>query len=273
MCRNAVLVMVAIVAGQAALVSLLLVQRARRRRAEHALRTSEAALRRSDADLRDLAGRLISAQESERRRIARDLHDDLSQKLALLGIEIGRLALSPPSSVAEVAALARELSERSDNLAGDVHRLSHDLHPAKLDLMGLVPSLDGLCREVSRHYGLRVEFRHRLTDRRVPPVLALCLFRIVQEALHNIVKHSGSASATVRLIPTRAGVRLRVADRGAGFDPRVREGAGLGLVSMRERVHFAGGRLALRSAAGRGTRVVVNLPIRDERAARRAGAA
>jgi signal transduction histidine kinase len=94
----------------------------------------------------------------------------------------------------------------------------------------------------------------------------LCLFRIAQEALHNIVKHSRSTSATVRLIPTKAGVRLRIADRGKGFDAAAREGAGLGLLSMRERVDFAGGRIAIRSAVGRGTRVVVNLPIHDERA-------
>jgi signal transduction histidine kinase len=271
--RGAVIATLLIVAAQTVLVSLLLVQRARRRRAEIALRASETALRRSYADVRDLAGRLISAQESERRRIARDLHDDLSQKLALLGIEIGRLAVRPPASLADVAALARELAERTGTIAGDVHRLSHHLHPSRLEIIGLVPALDGLCREVARQCNLRVEFRHRVMDQAIPSALALCLFRIAQEALHNVVKHSGSASATVRLIPTRSGVRLRVADRGNGFDPAARDAEGLGLLSMRERVHFAGGRIALRSAAGRGTRLVVNLPIPREDAGRRAGAA
>src|SRR6185295_8921362 len=184
--RSAVIVTAAILAGQTLLVFLLLVQRARRRRAEQALRTSEGALRRSYAEVQDLAGRLISAQESERRRIARDLHDDLSQQLTLLGIEIGRLALRPPASLAAVADVARELSERTGSIAGDVHRLSHDLHPARLEIIGLVPAVDGLCREVSQQYDVRVEFRHRAIERRVPSTVALCLFRIVQEALHNV---------------------------------------------------------------------------------------
>jgi len=270
--RGTVIATVAIVAAQTVLLSLLLVQRARRRRAEQALRTSEGALRRSYAEVQDLAGRLITAQESERRRIARDLHDDLSQKLTLLGLEIGRLALRPPASLEAVAHLAQELSERTGNIAGDVHRLSHDLHPARLDIIGLVPALEGLCREVSQQYDRRIEFRHRKMEHPIPSAHALCLFRIVQEALHNVVKHSGASSATVRLIPTPSGVRLRVADRGAGFDATVRAGEGLGLLSMRERVHFAGGRIALRSAVGRGTRIVVNLPIRDRAAVPRAGA-
>jgi signal transduction histidine kinase len=270
--RNTVIATAAIVGGQTLLVSLLLVQRARRRRAERALRTNEGALRQSYAEVQDLAGRLISAQESERRRIARELHDDLSQKLTLLGIEIGRLAVRPPASLAAVADVARALSERTGSIAGDVHRLSHDLHPARLDIIGLVPAIDGLCREVSQQYDVRVEFRHRAMEQRIPSAHALCLFRIAQEALHNVVKHSGAASATVRLIPTRFGVRLRVADRGRGFDATIRDGEGLGLLSMRERIHFAGGRIALRSAAGRGTRIVVNLPIRDQAAAKSAGA-
>src|SRR4029077_17049349 len=132
--------------------------------AEDALRASEAALRCSYADVRDLAGRLISAQESERRRIARALHDDLSQKLALLGIEIGRLAVRPPASSADVATLARELADRTGTIASDVPRLSHDLHPSRLEIIGLVPALDGLCREISRQSALRVEFRHRKMD-------------------------------------------------------------------------------------------------------------
>jgi signal transduction histidine kinase len=270
--RGTVIATATVVAAQTALVSLLLVQRARRRRAEQALRTSEGALRRSYADVQDLAGRLISAQESERRRIARELHDELSQKLTLLGIEIGRLALRPPASLAAVADVARELSERTGSIAGDVHRLSHDLHPAKLEIIGLVSALEGLCREVSQQYDVRVEFRHRGMEYRIPSAHALCLFRIAQEALHNVVKHSGASAATVRLIPTRFGVRLRVADRGRGFDATVRDGEGLGLLSMRERIHFAGGRIALRSAAGRGTRIVVNLPIRDQAALRSADA-
>ena len=271
--RTTAIVTGCIVAGQTALVVLLLVQRARRRRAEGALRASETALRGSYAEVRDLAGRLISAQESERRRIARDLHDDLSQRLAQLSIEIEGLAVRPAGSAAALAEAAHKLAVQTGDLATDVHRLSHDLHPAKLEIIGLVSALDALCRDVSRQYDLRVEFRQRGMDRPVPLAPALCLFRIAQEALHNVMKHSGSQSATVQLGSTREGVRMRISDRGAGFDATALEGAGLGLLSMRERVNFAGGRISIRSTAGRGTRIVVNLPIADVAADRCAGAA
>jgi signal transduction histidine kinase len=148
--------------------------------------------------------------------------------------------------------------------ASDVHRLSHDLHPSRLEFIGLVPALEGLCREISRQHDIAVEFRHRGSDYRLAPGAPLCLFRIAQEGLHNVVKHSGARAATVRLIPTRAGVRLHIADQGRGFDSRVRSGDGLGLLSMRERVVFAGGTIAIRSAIGRGTDIVVNLPLSAE---------
>src|SRR6185503_12292050 len=150
---------------------------------------------------------------------------------------------------------------------------SHDLHPARLEIIGLAPALDALCRDVSRQYVLAVEFRQRGVDRPVPPAAALCLFRIAQEALHNVIKHSGSESAIVQLSSTPRGVRLRIADRGAGFDVTASDGTGMGLRSVRERVNFAGGRISIRSAAGRGTRIVVHLPVEEIAADRRAGAA
>ena len=258
----------AAIAIQTLLVTMLLVHRARRRRVEQALRDSEAALRASEAtararfaEVQDLAGRLITAQESERRRIARDLHDDLSQKLAALGIELTHLVTQRWASPVAFEDAARELSERMGTIATDVHQLSHDLHPARLEIIGLVPALGGLCREVSLQHDLRIAFRHRVSDRRLPADAALCLFRIAQEALNNVVKHSAATSATVRLAPTRVGVRLHIADEGQGFDRRMRRGGGIGLLSMRERVAFAGGTIAIRSAAARGTHVVVNLPI------------
>jgi len=260
----------AALALQSLLVTMLLVHRARRRRVEQALRASEVALRASEAtararfaEVQDLAGRLITAQESERRRIARDLHDDLSQKLAAFGIELTRL-VSRPASPAAFEDAARELSDRMGSIASDVHQLSHDLHPARLEIIGLVPALDGLCREVSQQHDIHVAFRHRVSDRRVPADAALCLFRIAQEALNNVVKHSGATTAIVRFVPTRTGVRLHIADEGQGFDRRMGRGDGIGLLSMRERVAFAGGTIAIRSRAARGTHVVVNLPIAAE---------
>ena len=259
--RGYVVAAAAALAAQTVLVALLLVQRVRRRRVERALRASEATVRASYAEVQDLVGRLINAQESERRRIARDLHDDLSQKLALLGIELARFVARPAAPLAAGGDAARELTERMDAIASDVHRLSHALHPARLEIIGLVAALDGLCREISSQYDIQVAFRHRATDYRLASGDALCLFRIAQEALHNVAKHSGARTAAVRLVPTRTGVRLHIADRGCGFDGRSRRDDGLGLLSMRERVLAAGGTIAIRSAPGRGAHIVVELPV------------
>jgi signal transduction histidine kinase len=160
---------VAVCAAQTALISALLVQLSRRRRAEHALRTTEAALRSSCAEAQHLAGRLMTTQESERYRLARDLHDNLGRKLALLCIEIERLGTRTSLSPTEIAASVAQLLERATDIAGDVHCLSHDLHPPKLDILGLAPALEGLCRDVSRQCHIRIEFRQRGLSRRVPP--------------------------------------------------------------------------------------------------------
>jgi len=260
--RGYVIATASVLLGQTALVTLLLIHRSRRYRVERALRASDAAVRAAYAEVRDLVGRLITAQESERRRIARDLHDDLSQELALLGMEIGRLGQSSEPLALDDAV--RDLSERMGTIASGVHRLSHDLHPAKLEIVGLVPAIGGLCREMSLQHEMRIEFRHAGGDCDLPRDASLSLFRIVQEALHNIVKHSGARTATVRLRRTPGGLRLHVADDGRGFDNKAPKREGLGLLSMRERVLFANGTLAIRSAAGRGTHVVVTLPIDED---------
>jgi signal transduction histidine kinase len=237
----------------------LLVERSRRRRTEHALQTSEAARRSSDHEAQTLAGRLIAGQESERRRIARDLHDNLSQKLALLCIDIESLATGA-SGRAPLAEAVADLSERVGDIAGDVHRLSHDLHPPKLEMLGLEPTIEGLCCDLTRRCGVQITFRSGGLGRRVPSDVALCLFRIAQETLQNVVKHSGAAAAAVHLRRTRSDIRLHIADDGKGFDLAAKHGTGLGLLNMRERARLAAGRLAIRSTA-RGTHIVVDLPI------------
>ena len=211
-----------------------------------------------------LASRLIATQESERYRLARDLHDNLGQKLALLCIDLQRLGTSPSLPPAEIAASVAQLLDRATDIAGDVHCLSHDLHPPKLDLLGLAPAIEGLCRDVSRQCDIRIEFRQRGVSRHVSPEAALCLFRIAQEALQNVVKHSGGTAAIVRLVGTARHICLHVADGGKGFDPASYGGAGLGLLSIRERAHLAGGRVGIRTAIHRGTRIVVTLPIDGE---------
>jgi signal transduction histidine kinase len=206
-----------------------------------------------------LAGRLIAAQESERRRIARDLHDNLGQKLSLLCIEIGSLRARTRVVAPELAEAIASLSERAKDIISDVHCLSHDLHPPKLELLGLSHAIAGLCRDMSSRFSVRIEFRQSVGRPPVPAHAALCLFRVTQEALQNVVKHSGATAAMVRLTRARQNIRLHVADDGKGFAGRSNDGAGLGLLSMRERVHMAGGRLVIRSVPGRGTRVAVTL--------------
>jgi signal transduction histidine kinase len=157
---------------------------------------------------------------------------------------------------------ARDLARLAKEMVHDVHQLSHELHPAKLDLLGLVGGVQCFCRDVSRQHGLNVDFRHALGGRSPSADVGVGLFRIVQEALHNVVKHSGSRDASVRLSERRDVVHLHVADRGRGFDSRTQGGEGLGLLSMRERVRVLGGRIVVRSAPGRGTRIAVHVAMR-----------
>lgn len=217
----------------------------------------------TEAALRGLSGRLISGQEEERRRIARELHDGVSQSLALVAVELeslGRERLSPEALSEQVAQVLVRLREASSW----VHALSHQLHPAKLEHLGLVAALRGLCRDLRQH-GLIVVFANRNVPRPLPPEVALCLYRTAQEALQNVVKHSGANRAEVEVIGERDALALRVTDGGKGFDldaPEARQG--LGLVSMRERVRLLGGALAVRSAAGQGTSLEARVPLHSD---------
>ena len=228
-----------------------------RKRTEAALHDREIELRSTAERNRHLAGRLIAAQEGERHRIARELHDDLSQKLAMLSIDLTQLGSAPAGQNGEFAARVQRISDRTNELASDLHHLSHRLHPARLHALGLIPALAALCRDTSRQHRTLVEFKYDDLRERVDPDVALCLYRVTQEALHNVVRHSGAAHATVRLNHRGDHVSLQVADDGDGFALRDREDTGLGLVSMRERVMFLGGTLAIETAPGRGTQINV----------------
>jgi PAS domain S-box-containing protein len=228
-----------------------------RKRIETALHDNEIELRLTVERNWHLAGRLIAAQEGERHRIARELHDDLSQKLAMLSMDLTQLRATSAMRETEVAARMQQIADRTTEIASGVHRLSHRLHPARLQALGLVPSLEALCRDTSRQHGTLVEFKHDEVRDPLDPDLALCLYRVTQEALHNVVRHSGATHATVRLCHRSEQVSLQIADDGAGFTFREREDTGLGLVSMRERVAFLGGTLSIETAPGRGTLINV----------------
>lgn len=252
--------MASVVVLQALLIAGLLALRARRRRAQAVLKASEAALRRSYERIRELAGQLISTREVERSRIARELHDNVGQQMALLSIDID--LLERESSVGERAARrVRSLAKRVGDISTDVRDLSQWLHPSKLETLGLVSALQALCRETAALYGVKVDLQHQAVPRDVPHDAALSLFRIAQEALHNVAKHSGAGRATVSL--SRAGdvLQLDIADSGRGFVAGDIATHGLGLLSMRERAHLLGGELAIDTAPGRGTKVTVRLTL------------
>jgi PAS domain S-box-containing protein len=212
--------------------------------------------------LEDLSGRLITAQEEERSRIARELHDDFSQRLALQCIDIEQLRNKlPPSEVEERARLLKML-KGTKAMSADIRSLSHQLHSSKLDLVGLVPALTGLCEEMSAKHKIEIEFTQRDACSEIPKDVALCLFRIAQEALSNVVKHSQAKQAHAELCAANEEVHLRIADAGVGFDPSLRgSDVGIGLVSMRERLRLVGGRLSVRSAPTRGTEILAEVPL------------
>ena len=173
----------------------LLVQRSSRRRAEKRVRQVVDSLRDSQRELQVLTGRLLHSQEIERRRIARELHDDLNQSLALLSVDLDLLSQKPPESGNQLGERIQELSARVKELSSSVHNLSHQLHPSKLEQLGLVPAVRGLCKELTRSHGLPITFTHHEVPDTLPNDAALCLYRIVQEALGNVVKHSRAGHA------------------------------------------------------------------------------
>jgi signal transduction histidine kinase len=210
-----------------------------------------------------LTGRLLQAQETERRRIARELHDDLSQRLALLCVQLDLVSQRPPESPAQLAALMQDLSSQVKQLSTALHDLSRQLHPTKLEQLGLVAAVNGLCNEMSQTHSLPIEFVHHDVPESIPADTALCLYRIVQEALRNVVKHSGAHGVDVELNGDADAIHLCITDNGAGFDPKSVEGkGGLGVVSMRERLRLVGGKMAIDSSPSGGTRVDVCVPLK-----------
>ena len=227
--------------AQSVLISGLLIQRRRRRLAEREAAT--------------LAGRLITAHEDERRRLARDLHDDLTQRLARLAIDAGKIEQSAP--VANHEQPGRSMREELVRLSEDVHALSYRLHPSLLDDLGLVEALNAECDGFSRRESIPVEFKPRDVPQDVPPQTALCLFRVAQESLRNVARHAGASAVEVSLRKVDGGIEMAVRDNGAGFDPAEdRARHSLGLASMKERMHLLGGELDIDSAAGSGTTVI-----------------
>lgn len=231
------------------------------------LQASQASLRESEARLRVIAteaqrlsGRLIKAQEDERSRIARELHDDLSQRLGVLSLQIDLLRRAPDLSMAtdQIERLSTDIT----GIATEIHALSYRLHPAKLDQLGLVTAARAWCRDLSGQSGLPISFTTRDVPDRLDADTSLCLFRILQETTRNVVRHSGASAGTVTLTARDGALHLAIEDDGHGFDvEQAQRAGGLGLVSMRERVRSLQGTIAIESRQGSGTRIEAIVPL------------
>ena len=224
--------------------------------------------KRADEALSSVNGRLIEAQESERARIARDLHDDIGQRLALLAVALEQVkGLLPDASGGEAAGCLDALQKQTAEIIDDVQALSHELHPPRLLHLGVVAAMRSFCGELSRQKSAQIDFRSENLPA-VPPDVSLCLFRVLQEALHNAVRHSRVRRFDVHLRGTGDVVDLTVRDEGVGFDvDAANRGLGLGLTSMKERLKLVDGELFVESQSTRGTTVLARAPVR--RTARR----
>jgi signal transduction histidine kinase len=252
---------VVLVTAQGVIIGALLVQRRNRRRIEAALRLSEEKARASYKDVRDLAGRLISAREGERTRIARDLHDDIGQRVASLSIALSRIQRQIPDVSNPARQSLSDLEQQSTRLSADLRHLSHELHPGALEHLGLLEALRERCDDFSQESGVSVRLDVSDAWRDVSGTLALCLYRIAQEALRNVAAHAKAKNVSISLEQLNGHVTMHVADDGCGFDPTTKSRRlGLGLVSLNERVHMLGGTLDVTAARGAGTRIAVTLP-------------
>jgi PAS domain S-box-containing protein len=212
--------------------------------------------------LQALTGRLIDAQEQERARISRELHDDFSQRLALLGIGLGQLWKQLPAGAVEARERVLEMLRGTKSLSSDLHTLSHELHSSRLEHVGLASALQGLCREMSEKYKIEVHLSDSGLRLDMPKDVALCLFRVAQEALGNVVKHSKAKSAQVAVGANATNIWLRISDAGRGFDPDLHNAhAGIGLIGMRERLRLVGGTLVVKSEPERGTEILAEVPL------------
>ena len=217
----------------------------------------------AEESLATIGRRLIEAHEEERTWIGRELHDDINQRLALLAIELDRW--SQDALANEVTELVRHTRARVTEIAQDVQGLSHRLHSSKLDYLGLATAAKSFCREISEKTKVEIEFGHAGIPRSLSKEVSLCLFRVLQEALQNAVKHSGVRSFMVDLRGTEESIELTVADTGSGFEEQEAcTRHGLGLISMRERLHLVHGELSVKSQPGTGTTIRARVPLKTD---------
>jgi PAS domain S-box-containing protein len=215
--------------------------------------------------LADIGRKLIEAHEEERTWIARELHDDINQRVALMSLQLGQWAQHPPNSWVEVTDHISDVRQELSDLGKDIQALSHRLHSSKLEYLGLAAAASGFCRELSEQQKVEIDFSHTGIPRSLPKEISLCLFRVLQEALQNAIKHSGERHFKVELNRTSAHIQLTVNDLGVGFDPQdAINRRGLGLISMRERLHLVNGEISIQSEPGHGATINACVPFRAE---------
>jgi len=227
---------------------------------------AEEELRRIQVQLRNLPSTLLQAQDIERQLLARELHDNIGQTLAALSMEAAALPNSSGETPDVISRRTRDLAKKIGGLAADVHRMSQQLHPSLLDDLGVEAALKEECTSFSQRLGITVRFEAKSVQRSLPGDIALCLFRVAQESLHNIAKHAGAKEVYVRLAGGTDDVALFIEDIGNGCSVEHARGkGGPGLVNMQERVRLINGSLQLRSQPGKGTQVEVHVPLSHNR--------
>ena len=211
--------------------------------------------------LAGVGSKLIEAQEAERTHIARELHDDINQRVAVLAMNLHMLRQGLSPSEIDTGVRLDDACEQVRNLAADIQALSHRLHTSRLEYVGLQGAVTGFCRELSERRKLKIALRVENLPETLPPEISLCLFRVLQEAVHNVLKYSGTGECDVSLTGIATEIQLMVRDCGAGFDPDSLKGQGLGLISMRERLRLVKGQLSIESRPGHGTTIRATVPV------------
>jgi PAS domain S-box-containing protein len=212
--------------------------------------------KRAEEVVSSMTRKLVEAQEQERARIARELHDDINQRLAMLAIELEQIKDNP----SQAASRVQEIRKRTTEISNDVQALSHDLHSSQLEYLGVVAGIRSWCKEFGERQGIEIDCRHDVRSI-LPAEIGLCLFRVLQEAVHNAAKHSGVKRIEVQLEENSGEIHLTIKDLGRGFDvPAARQGRGLGLTSMQERVRLVNGTIEIQSETIGGTTILVRVP-------------
>jgi PAS domain S-box-containing protein len=218
--------------------------------------------KKAEEALSSVSRRLIEAQEEERRYIARELHDDMSQRVALLAIDVRRLEDALPQSSPGLRSQTAEIAKRTLEISKEVQSLSHRLHSSKLELLGVAAAMKSFCNELSAQQKVEISFAHSDVPRSLPPDISLCLFRVLQEALRNAVKYSGVRHFEANLRGVVSAILLTVRDSGVGFSvEEAIKNHGIGLISMRERVSLVGGAFSITSKSMAGTEIKVRIPL------------